>query len=176
MQGVRQANVTFGETVAVIGVRPGRRSGNSGLACRGLPGGGHRSLSVTGCKSATSLGAHLGLCHERSGIDTCGLLALRSGCGTDCCRYQIGRPPGIGGELLRDRGRISVIGDVGMESVPSGYVQQRDHAGDVSLLRSGRYDPHYEEGGRIIPSVLFAGRRSGTWRHSWIYCPPVRSR
>jgi hypothetical protein len=57
----------------------------------------------------------------------------------------------LAAKLLRDRGRISVIGDVGM-----GVSRANMYRKEISLAMSrsygpGRYDPRYEEGGQDYP-------------------------
>ena len=60
-------------------------------------------------------------------------------------------PLELAAKLLRDRGRISVIGDVGM-----GVSRANMYRKEISLSMSrsygpGRYDPQYEEGGQDYP-------------------------
>jgi predicted dehydrogenase len=60
-------------------------------------------------------------------------------------------PLELAARLLRDRGRISVIGDVGM-----GVSRANMYRKEISLAMSrsygpGRYDAHYEEGGQDYP-------------------------
>jgi predicted dehydrogenase len=60
-------------------------------------------------------------------------------------------PLELAAKLLRDRGRISVIGDVGM-----GVSRANMYGKEISLAMSrsygpGRYDPRYEEGGQDYP-------------------------
>ncbi len=138
IQGVRQANVTFGETVAVIGV------GLVGvLAIQVLRAAGCRviaiDLSSDRAAQAVSLGAHLGLCTSdpRTGKCGCFFLALRSGCGSDHRCYQIGRPAGIGGEAVAGPRAHLRYWRCRHGRVPSEHVQERDLLVDVSLLRSG---------------------------------------
>jgi NADPH:quinone reductase-like Zn-dependent oxidoreductase len=54
VQGVRQANVTFGETVAVIGVGLVGVLAIQVLARRRLPGDRHRSFQRTCCQATSS--------------------------------------------------------------------------------------------------------------------------
>ena len=138
IQGVRQANVTFGETVAVIGV------GLVGvLAIQILRAAGCRvvaiDISSERAAKAIELGAHLGLSTRRSRTGTrgCFLFALRSGRGADHSRYQICRAAGISGHAVtrprphfRDWRRRHGC-------VASQHVQERDLPSDVALLRSG---------------------------------------
>ncbi len=152
VQGVRQANVTFGETVAVIGV------GLVGvLAIQVLRAAGCRvvaiDLSSDRAAKAISLGAHLGLCTGDPGLESA--VATFSRYGVDAALITAATksadPLELAAKLLRDRGRISVIGDVGM-----GVSRANMYRKEISLSMSrsygpGRYDPRYEEGGQDYP-------------------------
>jgi predicted dehydrogenase/threonine dehydrogenase-like Zn-dependent dehydrogenase len=152
MQGVRQANVTFGETVAVIGV------GLVGvLTIQILRAAGCRviaiDLSSERAAQAISFGAHLGLATSDPGLE--GAVASFSRYGVDAALITAATrsadPLELAAKLLRDRGRISVIGDVGM-----GVSRANMYRKEISLAMSrsygpGRYDPLYEEGGQDYP-------------------------
>jgi predicted dehydrogenase/NADPH:quinone reductase-like Zn-dependent oxidoreductase len=152
IQGVRQANVTFGETVAVIGV------GLVGvLAMQVLRAAGCRviaiDLSTDRAAQATTLGAHLGLSTSDPSLE--GAIASFSRYGVDAALItaatRSAEPLELAAKLLRDRGRISVIGDVGM-----GVSRANMYRKEISLVMSrsygpGRYDPRYEEGGQDYP-------------------------
>jgi polar amino acid transport system substrate-binding protein len=152
VQGVRQANVTFGETVAVIGV------GLVGvLAIQVLRAAGCRviaiDLSSDRAAQATSFGAHIGLCTSDPGLE--GAVASFSRYGVDAALItaasKSAEPLELAARLLRDRGRIVVVGDVGM-----GVSRANMYRKEISLAMSrsygpGRYDPRYEEGGQDYP-------------------------
>jgi predicted dehydrogenase/threonine dehydrogenase-like Zn-dependent dehydrogenase len=152
VQGVRQANVTFGETVAVIGV------GLVGvLAIQVLRAAGCRvvaiDLSSDRAAKAVSLGAQLGLCTGDPGLESA--ITSFSRYGVDAALITAATksadPLELAAKLLRDRGRISVIGDVGM-----GVSRTNMYNKEISLAMSrsygpGRYDPRYEEGGQDYP-------------------------
>jgi predicted dehydrogenase/NADPH:quinone reductase-like Zn-dependent oxidoreductase len=152
IQGVRQANVTFGETVAVIGV------GLVGvLAMQVLRAAGCRviaiDVSTDRAAQATTLGAHLGLSTSDASLE--GAVASFSRYGVDAALItaatRSAEPLELAAKLLRDRGRISVIGDVGM-----GVSRANMYRKEISLVMSrsygpGRYDPLYEEGGQDYP-------------------------
>jgi predicted dehydrogenase/NADPH:quinone reductase-like Zn-dependent oxidoreductase len=152
VQGVRQANATFGETVAVIGV------GLVGvLAIQVLRAAGCRvvaiDLSSDRAAKAVSFGAHLGLCTSDPGLES--VIATFSRYGVDAALITAATksadPLELAAKLLRDRGRISVIGDVGM-----GVSRATMYRKELSLAMSrsygpGRYDPRYEEGGQDYP-------------------------
>jgi len=152
VQGVRQADVTFGETVAVIGV------GLVGvLAIQVLRAAGCRviaiDLSPDRAARATTFGAHLSLCTSDTALQS--TVASFSRYGVDAALItaatKSSEPLELAAKLLRDRGRISVIGDVGM-----GVSRASMYGKELSLAMSrsygpGRYDPRYEEAGEDYP-------------------------
>jgi predicted dehydrogenase/threonine dehydrogenase-like Zn-dependent dehydrogenase len=152
VHGVRQANVTFGETVAVIGV------GLVGvLAIQVLRAAGCRVIAIDVSREraakAIELGAHLGLDTSDPGLQSA--VASFSRYGVDAvlitAATKSAEPLELAAKLLRDRGRISVVGDVGM-----GVSRTDMYRKEISLSISrsggpGRYDPRYEEGGHDYP-------------------------
>jgi predicted dehydrogenase/threonine dehydrogenase-like Zn-dependent dehydrogenase len=152
VHGVRQANITFGETVAVIGV------GLVGvLAIQVLRAAGCRviaiDLSSDRAARAVDLGAHLGLSTSDPRLESA--IASFSRYGVDAALItaatKSAEPLELAAKLLRDRGRISVVGDVGM-----GVSRADMYRKEISLSMSrsygpGRYDPGYEEGGHDYP-------------------------
>ena len=152
VQGVRQANVTFGETVAVIG------AGLVGiLAIQVLRAAGCRVIAIDisseRAAQAMSFGAHLGLSTSDPGLE--GVVASFSRYGVDAALITAASrsadPLELAAKLLRDRGRISVVGDVGM-----GVSRTNMYSKEISLAMSrsygpGRYDSRYEEAGQDYP-------------------------
>ncbi len=152
MQGVRQADVAVGETVAVIG------AGLVGvLAIQILRAAGCRviaiDLSSERAANAIALGAHLGLSTSDPALESA--VKSFSRYGVDAALItaatKSAEPLELAAKLLRDRGRISVIGDVGM-----GVSRTNMYMKEISLSMSrsygpGRYDPQYEEGGQDYP-------------------------
>src|SRR5467141_792480 len=152
MQGVRQAEAGIGETVAVIG------AGLVGvLTIQILRAAGCRvvaiDLSPQRVKRAADFGAHLAVAADdptlassikefsRYGVDAAILAAA-----TDSVE-----PAEMAARILRDRGRIIVVGMVGM-----GVSRSNMYAKELSLALSrsygpGRYDTAYEEGGIDYP-------------------------
>jgi len=152
MQGVRQAEAGIGETVAVIG------AGLVGvLTIQILRAAGCRvvaiDLSPQRVKQAAEHGAHLAVAADdptlastikefsRYGVDAAILTAA-----TDSAE-----PTEMAARILRDRGRIIVVGMVGM-----GVSRSNMYMKELSLTLSrsygpGRYDPQYEEGGIDYP-------------------------
>jgi predicted dehydrogenase/threonine dehydrogenase-like Zn-dependent dehydrogenase len=152
VHGVRQANVTFGETVAVIG------AGLVGvLAMQVLRAAGCRviaiDLSRERAAKAVELGAQLGLSTDDPGLESA--ITSFSRYGVDAAiitaATKSADPLELAAKLLRDRGRISVVGDVGM-----GVSRSQMYRKEISLSMSrsygpGRYDPSYEESGHDYP-------------------------
>ncbi len=152
VQGVRQANVTFGETVAVIGV------GLVGvLAIQVLRAAGCRVIAIDvsddRATQSTAFGAHLGLSTNEAALEN--TVKTFSRYGVDAALITAATrsadPLDLAAKLLRDRGRISVIGDVGM-----GVSRANMYRKEISLAMSrsygpGRYDSSYEEGGQDYP-------------------------
>jgi predicted dehydrogenase/threonine dehydrogenase-like Zn-dependent dehydrogenase len=152
MQGVRQANVTVGETVAVIG------AGLVGvLTIQILRASGCRviaiDLSGERAAKAVSLGAHLGLSSSDHGLDSAVISFSRYGVDAALitAATRSAEPVELAARILRDRGRLVIVGDVGM-GVSRGNMYMKEIS--LSMSRSygpGRYDPRYEEGGQDYP-------------------------
>jgi polar amino acid transport system substrate-binding protein len=152
MQGVRQANVTFGETVAVIGV------GLVGvLTIEILRAAGCRvvaiDLSPERAAQAINFGAQLGLATDNPGLEHAVMSFSRYGvdAAVITAATRTADPLELAAKLLRDRGRISVVGDVGL-GVSRAHMYRKEIT--LTMSRSygpGRYDPRYEEGGQDYP-------------------------
>jgi predicted dehydrogenase/threonine dehydrogenase-like Zn-dependent dehydrogenase len=150
LHGVRQAEPQIGERVAVIGL------GLVGqLACR--------LLTVAGCsvvgidvvpelvQRAMSSGATHGYLRAELdpnelplGVRDCDAIIITAATASD-------DPVKLAGALARDRARVTVIGDVGMELPRTSYYGKEL---DLRLSRSygpGRYDSAYEEHGLDYP-------------------------
>jgi len=152
LQGFRQADLGIGETVAVIGaglvgvltIQIARAAGCRVVAI---------DLSHQRVERAVAFGAHLAIAandatllssikeFSRYGADAAILTAA-----TDSAE-----PAEMAARILRDRGRIIVVGAVGM-----GVSRSNMYMKELSLALSrsygpGRYDPQYEEGGIDYP-------------------------
>lgn len=152
LQGFRQADVRIGETVAVIG------AGLVGvLTIQIVRAAGCRvvaiDLSPERVARAADFGAHLAVSVNdpslvskikelsKYGVDAAILTAA-----TDSSE-----PTELAAKILRDRGRIIVVGGVGM-----GVSRSNMYTKELSLALSrsygpGRYDPKYEEEGIDYP-------------------------
>lgn len=163
LQGVRQANPTLGETVAVIGL------GLLGqLTVQMLSANGCRVIGLDiddakltlaeslGC--AVTLNNNISVTHEA--------LAQTGGVGVDrVVVTAAGATPEImrtAAEICRDRGHITVVGAVNMELDRRPFYNKEL---SLNLSRSygpGRYDSAYEEQGQDypLPYVRWTERRN----------------
>jgi len=152
MQGLRQAELSFGDNVVIIG------AGLVGiLTAQMARAAGCRVIAVDidpeRASRAVAMGAHLGLAvsdaqlpraveeFSRYGPDAAIITAATSST----------QPLELAAQLVRDRGRIVVVGDVGM-----GVSRTNIYRKEVSIVMSrsygpGRYDPQYEENGQDYP-------------------------
>jgi predicted dehydrogenase/threonine dehydrogenase-like Zn-dependent dehydrogenase len=152
LHGVRKANPTLGETALVIGL------GLVGqLAAQLLRISGAKvavsDLDPARVKTALDLGAELALNPEQDPVVE--LAAWTGGWGVDLVIVAAATgssdPVRTASRLLRDRGRVVVVGDVGLDLERGPFYMKEI---DFSISRSygpGRYDPVYEEGGVDYP-------------------------
>jgi predicted dehydrogenase/threonine dehydrogenase-like Zn-dependent dehydrogenase len=153
LQGIRQAAVTPGENVAVIGL------GLVGhLTTRLLHAYGHPVVGIDVSPEAIQRAGELPLAGGWTPEDpalAAGIAELTHGRGLDAVIVTAATPSNdpvqLAARLLRDRGRIVVVGDVGLtlERTPL-YEKELD----LRLSRSygpGRYDRAYEEHGMDYP-------------------------
>ncbi|HVF88538.1 MAG TPA: zinc-binding dehydrogenase, partial [Blastocatellia bacterium] len=152
LQGIRQADVRLGETVAVIGL---------GLV-------GQLTVQMLKASGCVVVGVDIddGACElaKKSGADTVAsnspkareiVSSLTGGHGADCVLITAGtrsnEPIELAGELARDRAKVVAVGMVGMDVPRNSYYMKEL---DIRLSRSygpGRYDPEYEEKGHDYP-------------------------
>jgi len=152
MNGLRQAQVSFGETVLVIG------AGLVGVLTMQLArAAGCRVIAIdrnpARAQKAAELGAHLGLAADDPHLQAAVREFSRSGADAAIITAATpsAEPVELGALLLRDRGRVVIVGDVGM-----GVSRASMYGKELSLVMSrsygpGRYDPEYEEGGHDYP-------------------------
>lgn len=152
IQGLRQAQVNFGESVAVIGaglvgvltIQLARAAGCRVIAI---------DLSPERIENAKAMGADLGLSSTDSGTP----LAVRqfTAHGADAVIITAATPSTdpieLAAAIARDRGRIVIVGDVG-----TGVARHHPYHKELSITFSrsygpGRYDPAYEEDGNDYP-------------------------
>lgn len=153
LQGVRQAAPCLGETVAIIGlglvgqlsIQLAKAAGCRVIGIDLRPQSVERALSAGADRAALRHDANL-----KNWV-----AELAGGRGVDaaiiCASTKSNDPVELAAELLRDRGRVVVVGDVGME-IPRAIYYQKEL--ELRLSRSygpGRYDPAYEEKGADYP-------------------------
>ena len=152
MQGVRQAEVGLGETIGVIGL------GLLGLiTVQLLRAAGCRVVAVDPDAARRALAERLGATAVAEGAAEAEQAAAVATGGIGCDAVIItaattsNEPVAVAGRISRDRGRVVVVGAVGME-VPRPVYFEKEL--DLRLSRSygpGRYDPEYEEKGHDYP-------------------------
>lgn len=151
LQGVRLADPKLGETVLVIGL---------GLL-------GQIAVQLLGASGCKVIGSDLAtdLCNRAAAG---GVLAMPPGAGlVDACRRvtkghgvdavlicagtSSNEPIELAGSVVRERGRVVVVGAVGMTIPREPYFKTE---ASIVISRSygpGRYDPAYEESGHDYP-------------------------
>jgi polar amino acid transport system substrate-binding protein len=152
MQGLRQAQPTVGETIVVIG------AGLVGvLTIQLVKAAGCRVIAVdmdrSRAESALELGADLALCSSDGNVNS--VIKEFTLHGADAVIITAATPSSepieTAAEIARDRGRIVIVGDVGL-GVSRRHVYHKELS--VVLSRSygpGRYDPLYEQEGIDYP-------------------------
>ena len=152
LQGVRLAAPTLGESVVVIGL------GLLGqLAAQLLRANGCRVYGVDPdagkVELARGLGADGGCAPDEQAARK--ISEWTKGRGADAvlitAATESSQPVELAGEASRLRGRVVVVGQVGMD-VPRDSYFRRELSLQVSMSYGpGRYDPEYEERGRDYP-------------------------
>jgi predicted dehydrogenase/threonine dehydrogenase-like Zn-dependent dehydrogenase len=152
MQGLRQAQLTLGETVVVIGaglvgaltIQLAKAAG-----CRVIA----LDLDPSRVRSALEFGADLALCPLDTNVHSAVLEFTRYG--ADAIIITAATPSSepieTAAEIARDRGRIVIVGDVGL-----GVTRRNVYLKELSVVLSrsygpGRYDPLYEQEGIDYP-------------------------
>jgi len=151
MQGIRRANLTPGEKVAVIGL------GLVGqLTCQILKAYGFSVLGFdinpSQVKRAIEMGINAGDTPDKA-EDL--VKSFTGGRGVDAviiaAATKSNEPIELAGRILRNKGRVSAIGDVKMD-IPRRIYYKKEL--DLRISRSygpGRYDKNYEEKGKDYP-------------------------
>ena len=152
MQGVRRSGAGLGETVIVLGL------GLVGLlVCQILKAAGCHVLGMDVNEDRCRLGEQVGC--DAAAADESSLSALcsqtTSGLGADaviiCAATASDSPVNEAFKLARERGRVVIVGDVGMDlSRDQFYLKELDLLMSRSL-GPGRYDPQYEDRGVDYP-------------------------
>ena len=150
MHGVRNAQVTVGEGVAVIGL------GLIGLlTVQILKAAGCRVIGIDIDREKLSLAADLGADVVSNYDGLTERMKAFSSFGADAviitAATRSSAPVEAAGRLVRDQGRVVVVGDVGM-NVPRNTFYEKE--APIIVSRSygpGRYDRSYEERGIDYP-------------------------
>jgi len=152
MHGMRLAKIELGETVVVMGLGLVGQIAAQLVRCTGATVLA-TDLDAHKTDLAVQLGAHRAVA---AGTDLGGAVAeLTGGRGADavliCAATKSSDPIRQAAELCRLKGRVVVVGDVGMEIERRPYFEK-----EVTLVVSrsygpGRYDPAYEERGVDYP-------------------------
>lgn len=153
LHGVRQAEAAVGERVGVIGL------GLVGqLALRILRAAGCEAVGIdpdpTAVELARSCGAHA-FARDAAGLEHA-VAEVSEGLGLDsvviCAAARSADPVELACRLVRDRGRLVVVGDV-LVAADRALLYEKEI--ELRLSRSygpGRYDRDYEERGRDLPA------------------------
>jgi predicted dehydrogenase/threonine dehydrogenase-like Zn-dependent dehydrogenase len=152
MQGLRQANVSLGENVVVIGA--GLVGVLTVLLARAA---GCRVIAIDAnpsrAKQAMEFGASLGLSASEPSLSSKIIEFTKYGADAAIVTASSSstEPVELSAQLLRDRGRIVVLG-----AVPLGVSRELMYRKELSLTLSrsygpGRYDSNYEESGNDYP-------------------------
>jgi predicted dehydrogenase/threonine dehydrogenase-like Zn-dependent dehydrogenase len=151
LHGVRQADVRLGERVAVIGLGlVGQLTGEI------LRAAGCHVVGIDVDEGSVERGRRNGAIdvgHARGSLDARHLPADAAGCDAVIitAATKSDDPVALAAALCRDRGRVVVVGDVGMDVPRAAYYNKEL---ELRLSRSygpGRYDSAYEEHGIDYP-------------------------
>jgi len=150
MQGVRQADVRLGERVVVIGL------GLLGLlTVQILKAGGCKVLGSDPNAQRCELAKELGADDAVAGNLAATAAGFSDGYGADAviiaAATTSNQPVEIAAEVSRVKGRVVVVGMVGM-NVPRDPFYKKELELKLSMSYGpGRYDPSYEESGHDYP-------------------------
>ena len=154
LQGVRQIEPTLGETVVVVGL------GLLGqLTIQLLKASGCFVIGIdlheTTVQLARESGADIAVRRDTGDVKSVVRTATK-GLGADAVLITAATPSDdpveLAGELCREKGRVVLVGDVGLTLPRAPYYMKEL---DFRLSRSlgpGRYDPEYEERGKDYPA------------------------
>jgi predicted dehydrogenase len=153
LHGVRQSGAQVGESVGVIGL------GLVGqLAVRILAAAGCSVVGVDLDDAAVELARSAGAHSYRRDDDALGqgVHAATSGLGLDavllCAASASTDPLELAVQLLRDRGRIVVVGETRIEIDRAPMYEKELELRMARSYGPGRYDRDYEERGRDLPA------------------------
>jgi polar amino acid transport system substrate-binding protein len=152
LHGVRQADPRLDEATAVVGLGLIGLLTVQILKCAGVRVLG-TDPDAQRCRLARSLGCDIAEADARRFAEA--VQDLTAGRGADAAILTAATPSPepirLASRLCRDRGRVVVVGDVGMD-VPRSTFYEKEL--ELRICRSygpGRYDPQYEEKGHDYP-------------------------
>jgi predicted dehydrogenase len=155
INGIRQADVNIGETVAVIGL------GILGqLTCLILKAGGIKVVGIDINHRLVEIAkqhcADIGISRDAAGLEQM-IETFSGGIGCDAVVITAATsstdPVNLAGAIARKKGKVVIVGDV-----PAGFDRNPHYYPKELQLRMacsygpGRYDPEYEEKGRDYPA------------------------
>ncbi|MBK7188473.1 MAG: bi-domain-containing oxidoreductase [bacterium] len=155
LQGVRLAEPTLGESAVVIGL------GVIGqMACRLLQANGCRVFATDISGGAVARTIELGLADAGGQLGADAVEAqvgdFTRGRGADlvliCAATASSDPVTMAGRICRQRGRVVVVGAVGMDLPRENYYEKELRFSVSCSYGPGRYDPTYEEAGLDYPA------------------------
>jgi len=155
IHATRNAGVSFGETVAVLG------SGLLGLiTVQVLKAAGCRVIGVDVDERKVNLARELGVDYVFN-LKSLGsrvvneILNITSGIGVDAviitATTKSSEPVNLAGKIARDRAKIVIVGDVGTKFDRETYYRKELQLVVSRSYGPGRYDPIYEEEGIDYP-------------------------
>lgn len=154
LQGIRQVQPTLGEAIVVIGLGLLGQLTIQMLKANGCVVIGI-DLDETTVKLAKQSGADVAVRRDTGDVKNI-VRAATKGLGADAVIITAATPSNdpveLAGELCREKGRVVLVGDVGINLPRAPYYMKEL---DFRLSRSlgpGRYDPEYEERGKDYPA------------------------
>lgn len=154
LQGVRNADVRVGENVVVVGL------GLVGLiTVQILKASGCRVFGVdldeSKVKLAKELGADVAVSRNSSGLED-SIFQFTRGIGADstiiAAATKSNDPVGFAGKVTRERGKVVIVGLVGMDIPREDYYNKEIELRVSRSYGPGRYDRTYEEFGQDYPA------------------------
>jgi predicted dehydrogenase len=150
MQGVRRADPTFGETVAVIGL------GLIGqLTCQILSSAGCRVIGIDINKDRLALAKKLGTKHALEASKMAEIKQITDGFGVDStiitASTESDEPLNQAMEITRKKGTVVVVGSVGLNLKRNPWYEKEIDLRISCSYGPGRYDSSYEDEGLDYP-------------------------
>lgn len=154
LQGVRNADVRVGENVVVVGL------GLVGLiTVQILKASGCRVFGVdldeSKVKLAKELGADVAVSRNSPGLED-SIFQFTRGIGADstiiAAATKSNDPVGFAGKITRERGKVVIVGLVGMDIPREDYYNKEIELRVSRSYGPGRYDRTYEEFGQDYPA------------------------